>query len=214
MWKWNQSQNGNFGVISAPFVLNCHCFHTSLYLPCFNKYFSIWFSLKFWGKKKKSYLHILKWSVWLLMQTSKYYLLSIHLGWIKGIKGAWVAQSTKCPTLDFGSGHDLRVIGLSPKSLLGILGFSLSQNKHTNKWRKWDSFSLFLKTNKQSGLKLMNIFKNPDINKDKCKTKFLRYIIVWLNNFSKLLFFFPPQFSCRDLELQGTFDIFHSRNFL
>ena len=76
--------------------------------------------------KKKSYLHILKWSVWLLMQTSKYYLLSIHLGWIKGIKGAWVAQSTKCPTLDFGSGHDLRVIGLSPKSLLGILGFSLS----------------------------------------------------------------------------------------
>ena len=27
--------------------------------------------------------------------------------------GAWVAQLVKCPTLDFGSGHDLRVMGSS-----------------------------------------------------------------------------------------------------
>lgn len=27
--------------------------------------------------------------------------------------GVWVAQSVERPTLDFGSGHDLRVVGLS-----------------------------------------------------------------------------------------------------
>ena len=43
-------------------------------------------------------------------------------------RGAWVAQSVKRLTLDFGSDHDLRVMGLSPawgsalrESLLGIL---------------------------------------------------------------------------------------------
>ena len=29
-------------------------------------------------------------------------------------KGAWVAESVKCVTLDFSSGHDLRVVRLSP----------------------------------------------------------------------------------------------------
>ena len=28
--------------------------------------------------------------------------------------GTWMAQSVKYPTLDFSSGHDLRVLGLSP----------------------------------------------------------------------------------------------------
>ena len=28
----------------------------------------------------------------------------------------WVAQSVECLTLDFCSGHDLRVVGLSPTS--------------------------------------------------------------------------------------------------
>ena len=33
-----------------------------------------------------------------------------------------MAQSVKCPTLDFGSGHDLRVLGSSPTlgSMLGM----------------------------------------------------------------------------------------------
>ena len=31
-------------------------------------------------------------------------------------KDAWVAQSAKCPTLNFGSGHDLRVVRSSPMS--------------------------------------------------------------------------------------------------
>ena len=35
--------------------------------------------------------------------------------------GAWVAQSFKCLTLDFGSGHDPRVVGSSP-----ALGSALS----------------------------------------------------------------------------------------
>ena len=30
--------------------------------------------------------------------------------------GAWLAQSVKCLTLDFGSDHDLRVVRLSPAS--------------------------------------------------------------------------------------------------
>ena len=29
-------------------------------------------------------------------------------------RGAWMAQSAERPTLDFGSGHDLMVMGLSP----------------------------------------------------------------------------------------------------
>jgi len=40
-------------------------------------------------------------------------------------RGAWVAQSVEPPTLDFGSGHDLRVVS-SAGSLLGILSPSPS----------------------------------------------------------------------------------------
>ena len=36
-------------------------------------------------------------------------------------RGAWVAQSVKNLTLDFGSGHDLRILRSSP-----MLGFVLS----------------------------------------------------------------------------------------
>ena len=32
-------------------------------------------------------------------------------------RGSWVAQLVKQPTIDFSSGHDLRVMGLSPKSV-------------------------------------------------------------------------------------------------
>ena len=31
-------------------------------------------------------------------------------------RAAWVVQSVKCLTLDFGSGHDLRVVRWSPAS--------------------------------------------------------------------------------------------------
>ena len=34
----------------------------------------------------------------------------------EGEWGTWVAQLVKCPTLDFGSGNDLRVLGSSPMS--------------------------------------------------------------------------------------------------
>ena len=52
------------------------------------------------------------------------------LGLSKGVlRGAWVAQSVECLTLDFSSGHDPRAVGSSPASgsvlkacsLLGIL---------------------------------------------------------------------------------------------
>ena len=35
----------------------------------------------------------------------------LEMGWAWG---AWVAQSAKLPTLDFGSGHDLTVHGFEP----------------------------------------------------------------------------------------------------
>ena len=37
------------------------------------------------------------------------------------VRGAWVAQSVKCLTLDFNSDHDLRVVRSSP-----ALGFMMS----------------------------------------------------------------------------------------
>ena len=74
-------------------------------------------------------------------------------------QGTWVAQSGKCPTLDFGSGHDLMVgetephVGLCADSVWNLLGFlslplslplpcsctpalSLSLSKKTNKIKK------------------------------------------------------------------------------
>ena len=38
--------------------------------------------------------------------------------------GAWVAQSVKHPTLDFGSGHNLRVERLSLVSISALSGES------------------------------------------------------------------------------------------
>ena len=35
---------------------------------------------------------------------------------LRHIEGAWGAQSVKRPTLGFGSGHDLTVVGSSPMS--------------------------------------------------------------------------------------------------
>ena len=45
--------------------------------------------------------------------------------------GTWVAQLVKCPTLDFSSGHDLWIMGLTPMS-----GSTLSEES------AWDSLSL------------------------------------------------------------------------
>ena len=38
------------------------------------------------------------------------------------LMGTWVAQSIRCPTFDFGSGCDLRVLRSSPESqsMLGV----------------------------------------------------------------------------------------------
>ena len=41
-------------------------------------------------------------------------------------RGAWVAQSVKRLTLDFGSSHDLTVCEFEPHVRLGILSLSLS----------------------------------------------------------------------------------------
>jgi len=40
---------------------------------------------------------------------------------VKNLKGTWVAQSMKCPTLDFCSGHDLGVVRLSPRSVQSLI---------------------------------------------------------------------------------------------
>ena len=70
------------------------------------------------------------------------------------VRDAWVAQVVKCPTLDFGSGHNLTVHGIKPQvrlptdsvepardslylsfcsSPMLALAHSLSQNKTINK---------------------------------------------------------------------------------
>ena len=43
-------------------------------------------------------------------------LLASVLGRNDDSSGTWVAQSVERPTLDFGSGHDSRVVKLSPAS--------------------------------------------------------------------------------------------------
>ena len=48
--------------------------------------------------------------------------------------GTWVAQSVKCVTLDFGSGHDLTVSEFEPR-----FGLHTDSGEHA-----WDSLSLFL----------------------------------------------------------------------
>ena len=41
-------------------------------------------------------------------------------------RGARMVQSVKCPSLDFGSGHDLIVRGIEPQVEFGIFSLSLS----------------------------------------------------------------------------------------
>ena len=40
---------------------------------------------------------------------------SIILIFKKQARGVWMAQSLKCPILDFGSGHDLTFQGIEPR---------------------------------------------------------------------------------------------------
>jgi len=86
--------------------------------------------------------------------------ISVHIGmWSSFYKersygGAWVAQSVKRPTLDFGSVHDLRVMRLSPLpplwapwsagSLLEILSLTLPLPIPTTASKGTDAFSLSL----------------------------------------------------------------------
>ena len=49
------------------------------------------------------------------------------------LRDAWVAQLVECLAIDFGSGHDPRVVGSSP-----VLGSALNVEP------AWDSLSLFL----------------------------------------------------------------------
>ena len=48
------------------------------------------------------------------MQDSAQNILYVE---IHEIQGTWVAQPVKYPTLDFGSGHNLRVLRLRPGAL-------------------------------------------------------------------------------------------------
>ena len=43
-----------------------------------------------------------------------YFVILSFIKFLKG--GAWVAKSVKHPTLDFGSGHDIRIMRSSPTS--------------------------------------------------------------------------------------------------
>jgi len=56
------------------------------------------------------------------MKNIIFYLMETHLKILETIGGVWVAQLVKCPTLEFSSGHDLRVMRSSPasSSMLGV----------------------------------------------------------------------------------------------
>ena len=64
---------------------------------------------------------------------------NISLSWNPKNWGTWVAQLVGHPPLDFGSGHDPRVVGSSP-----MLGSALGMEP------VWDSISLFLCPSSQS----------------------------------------------------------------
>ena len=52
---------------------------------------------------------------------------AVCLKWVcLGAGGAWVAQSVRRPTLDFGSGHDLTVRGFEPEPAWDSLSPDLS----------------------------------------------------------------------------------------
>ena len=44
------------------------------------------------------------------------------------LRSTWVAQLGESPTVDFGSGHNPRVVGLSPAKCGACLRFSLSSS--------------------------------------------------------------------------------------
>ena len=72
---------------------------------------------------------------------------------IRNLRVAWVAQLVKCSTLDFGSGHDLRVVRLSPG--LGSLSLCPSSSLLSL------SLSHFLEKEKEIPLKLeVHIIEN------------------------------------------------------
>lgn len=48
------------------------------------------------------------------MQGIFYFQLITFKRW--AYRGAWVVQWGRCPTLDFGSGNDVRALGLSSES--------------------------------------------------------------------------------------------------
>ena len=52
--------------------------------------------------------------LWLLAYMEAHVEIFLKIEWISW--GTWVAQLFKHPTLDFGSGHDLRIVGSSPMS--------------------------------------------------------------------------------------------------
>ena len=49
---------------------------------------------------------------------------------LQGVAGAWLAESIKCPNLDFDLGHHCTVAGIEP-----ALGFALTDSRET----AWDS---------------------------------------------------------------------------
>ena len=78
-------------------------------------------------------------------EVSKNVTVTFHLSPKMMCRGAWVVPSVECPTLGFGSGHDLMACELEPHIGLcadrsgACLGFSLSISP---------CLSLFLKINK------------------------------------------------------------------
>ena len=88
------------------------------------------------------------------------------------IWGAWVAQSVKPPTLDFGPGHDLTILGIEPH--IGLCTDSVEP--------AWDSLFLSLCPCPTCSLSL-----SPKINKYTLKTKKQTATKKWAENIKILV---------------------------
>ena len=79
---------------------------------------------------KKNYSYLLSFLFWNFLKNKIMGFLknidrTVHY-FRKGERGAWVAQSVRCPTLDFGSGHDLKVGEFEPRTELAWDSLSTS----------------------------------------------------------------------------------------
>ena len=67
----------------------------------------------------------------IVLDHHSHYYLALCAKYGVHTRGTWVAQSIKHPTLVFGSGHDLRIVGQGPHSVRSLVLRILSPSPST-----------------------------------------------------------------------------------